>query len=158
SAPRPMRFDSPCGSVIVDSTIHKGAKTQFRLVVRTHRATALGASILPLQDVQRPYIATGEGTMPTLTVYFDDSWWVGVIELDEDRILRVFRHVFGSEPSNAEVLDFVLNRLTALIAQPIAGVAIAPPTPQKINPKRAAREAAQRMQTRGISTKAQEAL
>ncbi|WP_129630242.1 YjdF family protein [Candidatus Oscillochloris fontis] len=96
--------------------------------------------------------------MSTFTVYFDDPWWVGVIELDEDRVLRVYRHIFGSEPSNEEVLDFVLNHFIARTTQPMVGVPITPPPQRKINPKRAAREAARRMQVRGISTKAQEAL
>ena len=52
----------------------------------------------------------------------------------------------------------MLNHFVALTTQPIVGVAITPPPQHKINPKRAAREAAHRTQVRGISTKTQEAL
>ncbi|MCW5848855.1 MAG: DUF2992 family protein [Anaerolineae bacterium] len=40
--------------------------------------------------------------MVTLTVYFEDPWWVAVVEMEADGELRVARQVFGSEPSNSE--------------------------------------------------------
>lgn len=46
----------------------------------------------------------------TLTVYFDGQFWVGMAELVEKGQLRACRIVFGAEPSNEEVLDFVLTR------------------------------------------------
>ena len=96
--------------------------------------------------------------MSTLTVYFDDPWWVGIIEHEEDQILRVFRQIFGSEPSNEEVLNFVLCEFVRVTSRPVAGLAITPPPTRKISPKRAAREAAQQLQTCALSTKAQQAM
>jgi hypothetical protein len=96
--------------------------------------------------------------MNTLTVYFDDPWWVGVIACEEAGTLRVYRHVFGSEPSGEEVLAFVLRNYLLVTSRPAAGVAGGAEEPPRRNPKRAAREAARLTAERGISTKAQEAL
>ena len=49
--------------------------------------------------------------MVTLTVYFEDPWWVGVVEMEADGELRVARQVFGSEPPNELVHQFVLREL-----------------------------------------------
>lgn len=96
--------------------------------------------------------------MVTLTVYFDDPWWVGVVECQDDQVLRVFRFVFGSEPSNEEVFTFVLRSFVPLTSQMIAGIAGAALASRRVSPKRAAREAARRVQERGVSTRSQEAL
>ena len=53
-------------------------------------------------------------TTLTLTVYFEDPFWVGVFERVEDDQLSVCRHVFGAEPTNAEVLAFVQQRFRKL--------------------------------------------
>jgi hypothetical protein len=96
--------------------------------------------------------------MHSLTIYFDDPWWVGIIACDEGGALRVYRHVFGSEPSGEEVLAFVLREYVALTNVLVAGVMSDEPPRRRPNPKRAAREAASLTAARGISTKAQEAL
>jgi hypothetical protein len=96
--------------------------------------------------------------MSVLTVYFDDPWWVGVIEIEKDGVLCAARHVFGGEPSNEEVLDFVLQDFIPLIARPTVGVAVESAPERKFNPKRAARQAARLMRACGVSTKAQAAL
>lgn len=96
--------------------------------------------------------------MNTLTIYFDDPWWVGVIACDDAGTLRAYRHVFGAEPSGEEVLAFVLREYVALTSALAVGVAAEAPPARRPNPKRAAREAARATAVRGISTKAQEAL
>jgi hypothetical protein len=96
--------------------------------------------------------------MNTLTVYFDDPWWVGVITCEEAGTLRVYRHVFGSEPSGEEILAFVLRDFLPLTSRSVAGIDGGTEEPLRRNPKRAAREAARLTAERGISTKAQEAL
>ncbi|NTU85660.1 MAG: YjdF family protein [Chloroflexales bacterium] len=96
--------------------------------------------------------------MNTLTVYFEDPWWVGVIVCDDAGTLRAYRHIFGSEPSSEEVLTFVLRDFIPLTSQPVTGIVGEPAATRRLNPKRAAREAAQLSGARGISTKAQEAL
>ncbi|NTU78579.1 MAG: YjdF family protein [Chloroflexales bacterium] len=96
--------------------------------------------------------------MNTLTVYFDDPWWVGLIACEEAGTLRVYRHVFGSEPSGEEVLAFVLRDFLQLTSRSVAGIVGSTAEPLRRNPKRAAREAARQTAARGITTKAQEAL
>lgn len=46
----------------------------------------------------------------TLTVYHDGQFWVGLAEHVEDGRHGVARIVFGAEPSNEEILRFVVNK------------------------------------------------
>ena len=43
----------------------------------------------------------------TLTVYFDDPFWVGVFERVENGKLSACKVTFGAEPRDVEVLEFV---------------------------------------------------
>jgi hypothetical protein len=102
-------------------------------------------------------------TSVTLTICFDASLWVGVLEIAEAGEVRATRHVFGSEPTDAELYQFLLRHGTALLeraqANPVVPVETRRPVRQ--NPKRvarlAAREAAGVTQGRH-STASQEAL
>ena len=46
----------------------------------------------------------------TLTVYHDGQFWVGLAERVEDGKYGVARLVFGAEPSNEEILQFVVGK------------------------------------------------
>ena len=46
----------------------------------------------------------------TLTVYHDGQFWVGLAERVEDGGYGVARIVFGAEPSDEEILRFVVNK------------------------------------------------
>jgi hypothetical protein len=93
----------------------------------------------------------------TFTVFFEGPFWVGILESEHEGSLVVARHVFGSEPSNAELLDFMLYRFSGMRrSRPKPGQA-EPRTCAPMNPKRAQR-AARRAQARPPSTKAQAAL
>ena len=46
----------------------------------------------------------------TLTVYYDGQFWVGLAEHVDGGVYGVARIVFGAEPSDNEVLQFVVNR------------------------------------------------
>lgn len=99
--------------------------------------------------------------MTTLTVFFDNPWWVGVAETNDADGLRVFRYVFGSEPGTGEIYEFVLHDLNNLWQQPLITrpeLAEDKSTAPKINPKRANREAGRKTKESGISSKAQEAM
>lgn len=94
----------------------------------------------------------------TLTVYFDGQFWVGMAELVEKDQLRACRVVFGAEPSNEEILDFVLTRWMKLdFSAPIAQEIQHGPADVS-NPKRRKRQAAKALQQRSGSTKAQQAI
>jgi hypothetical protein len=93
-----------------------------------------------------------------LTIYFDGQFWIGLIERVDDSRLRVARHVFGSEPSDIEVLAFVQHQLLDVAARATAEVDVERKLKAIHNPKRAAREAAKIMRQPIVSTKAQQAL
>jgi len=76
-----------------------------------------------------------------LTIFFNDPYWVGVLELEHDQRLYAARHIFGAEPSTQEVYEFVLHDLDALLARMTAGIVVEDSSsPKRINPKRAQRE------------------
>ena len=108
------------------------------------------------------------------TLYFDGRFWVGVLECRERHhggdvngqaiTVRAARHVFGAEPSDVELYDFLLARGGELIDR----AAASPPVPAsrsagsssapRPNPKRAARRAAKEAARARPSTAAQAAL
>ncbi len=91
----------------------------------------------------------------TLTVYHDGQFWVGLAEHVEDGRLGVARIIFGAEPSNEEVLQFVVRKWERL-----EFFCDCPAETRKSskNPKRRIREAAKAMKRPAMSTKAQQAL
>lgn len=50
-----------------------------------------------------------------LTIYYDGQFWVGVVEVVDNGKLRAFRHLFGKEPRDSEVLEFVHNQLLNML-------------------------------------------
>ena len=46
----------------------------------------------------------------TLTVYFDGHFWVGIAERIDNERLEACRIVFGAEPSNEDIYQFVLRQ------------------------------------------------
>ena len=90
------------------------------------------------------------------TVYFDDPFWVGVFERNDENGYSAARHVFGDEPSDAELLHFCKNEFVALKYS-----AAIPPekTPlEEMNFKRRQREVRKQMSQTGVGTYAQRAL
>lgn len=91
------------------------------------------------------------------TVYFEGPFWVGILESEDEGILVVARHVFGAEPGNAELLDFMLDGFHLMRRQgspsPRQGLTADRPR----NTKRLLREA-RRDAARPPVTKAQAAL
>ena len=89
----------------------------------------------------------------TLTVYFEDPFWVGVIEKVENNKLSVCKITFGAEPKDSEILDFVLHRYYDLKFSPAVEVK------RKLsadNPKRRQRNVKKQLQNTGVGTKAQQ--
>lgn len=91
----------------------------------------------------------------TLTLFHDGQFWIGVVEHVEDDSLGVARIVFGAEPSNEEVLQFIVSSWEKL-----SFVGRKEPDKQKMaeNPKRRQREAAKALEKPAMSTKAQQVL
>ena len=91
----------------------------------------------------------------SLTVFFDDPFWVGVFERVDNGKLSVCKVTFGAEPKDYEVLDFVLHHYDGLVFSP----AVETETRQKAdNPKRRLRNARKQTEHSGIGTKSQQAL
>lgn len=91
----------------------------------------------------------------TLVVCFDGQFWVGYVERVEDGLFSSCRVVFGAEPSNEEIFEFVLRRWTKLPFSPTVAYEV---KEMAVNPKRRQRQVAKEMRRRGPSTKAQIAL
>lgn len=91
----------------------------------------------------------------TLTVYHDGQFWVGLAEHVEDGRCGVARIVFGAEPSNEEILQFVAGKWEKLSLFDDKPAEASKPAK---NPKRRAREAAKTLKQPAMSTKAQQAL
>ena len=91
----------------------------------------------------------------TLTVYHNGQFWVGLAEHVEDERYGVARIVFGAEPSDEEILQFVVGRWEKFSF--FDGEPAEASKPAK-NPNRRAREAAKALKQPAMSTKAQQAL
>lgn len=91
----------------------------------------------------------------TLTVFHDGQFWVGLAEHVEDGRYGVARIVFGAEPSDEEILQFVRSKWAKLAFfgdDPAEGS-----KPAK-TPKRRAREVSKALKQPAMGTKAQQAL
>lgn len=92
----------------------------------------------------------------TLNVFYEDPFWVGVFEKTFGDSYEVARVVFGKEPKDGEVYEFILKHYNSIkFSSPIKGANTAS---KKINPKRLQRKINAQMQDHGIGTKAQNAL
>lgn len=91
-----------------------------------------------------------------LTVFFDDPFWVGVYERMVDGKMEAARIVFGAEPKEYEVCDYILQNFERLRFSPPIEVDRA--SARNINPKRVQRQINRQLSAKGIGTKAQQAL
>ena len=91
----------------------------------------------------------------TLTVFHDGQFWVGLAEHVEDGTYGAARIVFGAEPSDEEILRFVVNKWAKLAFFGHDSTEASKPAK---SPKRRAREAAKALKQPAMSTKAQQAL
>ena len=92
----------------------------------------------------------------SLTVFFEDPFWVGLYERREAGLYSVCRIVFGPEPKDYEVLDLLLRSFHRLTFSPALPDGTRPERPA--SPKRRQREIARSLRQPAKSTKAQQAL
>ena len=91
----------------------------------------------------------------SLTVFFEDPFWVGVFERIDEGKLSVCKVTFGAEPKDYDVWEFVLRHYNELVFSP----AVETETKQTAdNPKRRLRNARKQTERSGIGTKSQQAL
>jgi len=91
-----------------------------------------------------------------LTVYFEDPFWVGVFERDDETGFRVSRIVFGPEPTDAELYEYIQQQYRHVdFGKPLQNsVRIV----RKKNFKRMQREVRREVYAEGVGTKAQQAM
>ena len=90
-----------------------------------------------------------------LTVFFEEPFWVGVFERMEGGHLSVCKVTFGAEPRDYEVWEFILENYDKLKFSPLIDVIV---KKESANPKRIQRNAKKQTLSKGIGTKAQQAL
>ena len=93
----------------------------------------------------------------TLTVLFDEPFWVGLYERETDGRYEVARVVFGAEPKDYEVQAWLLANAYTLRFSPSLESAKRISN-ERINPKRRQRQAARQLENTDIGTRAQQAL
>ena len=91
----------------------------------------------------------------TLTVHHDGQCWIGLAEHVEDGTYGVARIVFGTEPSDEEILQFVTSKWAELA---FFGDDPAEASKPAKNPKRRAREASKALKQPAMGTRAQQVL
>ena len=94
-------------------------------------------------------------TMAKLTVYFENPFWVGLYERSEQGKYEVAKIIFGAEPKDGEICDFLCQNWTQLSFSPSIQHSMS--TSPRINPKRMQRCINKEIHE-GIGTKAQQAL
>ena len=96
-------------------------------------------------------------SMSKLTVRFEDPFWVGIIEVEDEEGYRVARHVFGAEPTTPEVLRFVCDKWREL--RFTDGIRIQVEQAKRVSPKRLRRMIEKEIRSSARrGTKAQQAL
>ncbi|MNS35681.1 hypothetical protein D3C72_678420 [compost metagenome] len=93
-----------------------------------------------------------------LTVYYEGPYWVGVVQDEAEGRVRAGRFVFGSEPADAEVLEFISEHLAALMESMTAEVEGKRMPTRRVNPKRLQRLAAEESRSHGAGTYADQAI
>lgn len=91
----------------------------------------------------------------SLTVFFDEPFWVGIFERCDNGRLSVCKVTFGAEPKEQEIYEFVLRHFTELRFSQEVDIK---QRKTADNPKRRQRDARKQMKRSGVGTKSQIAL
>lgn len=91
------------------------------------------------------------------SLVFEKQWWVGIFERVDDAGYAVAREIFGTEPTDPEIYEFILHNQGKLkFSHPLTDGTVS--IIRKINPKRMMREAKQQQAKLQNMTKAYDAL
>ncbi|MBP9842257.1 MAG: YjdF family protein, partial [Simkaniaceae bacterium] len=77
------------------------------------------------------------------TIFFEKCYWVGTFERTDKEGYAVARHIFGSEPKDTEVHEFVLNHYHELNFGALKEIQL---EIRRMNPKRVQREVRREME------------
>ncbi|WP_250672982.1 YjdF family protein (plasmid) [Paraclostridium ghonii] len=91
-----------------------------------------------------------------LTVLFQDPFWVGVFEDECGKKYNVARVVFGSEPTEVQLYEFILNNYYEIPFHETKSQVLT--TQKKVNYKRLQKQVKKQQNEKGIGTKAQNAI
>jgi hypothetical protein len=91
----------------------------------------------------------------SLTLFFEDPFWVGVFERVDDGKLSVCKVTFGAEPKDYDVWEFVLRHYDELVFSSAMDMETRKTAD---NPKRRLRNVRKQTERSGIGTKSQQAL
>ena len=91
----------------------------------------------------------------TLTIFFDEPFWVGIFERCDNGRLSVCKVTFGAEPKEQEIYEFVHKHFTELRFSQEVDIK---QRKTADNPKRRQRNARKQMEHSGVGTKSQMAL
>jgi hypothetical protein len=95
-------------------------------------------------------------TLEKLTVYFENPFWVGVLERISNGYLQISKITFGAEPKDAEVYEFFLENYYNLKFSP--KIEVPKERKIKLHTKKVQRDIKKMISKNGIGTKSQQAL
>ncbi|MCI2057035.1 MAG: YjdF family protein [Oscillibacter sp.] len=91
-----------------------------------------------------------------LSVLFEDPFWIGLYEREDDGCYEVCKMTFGAEPKDYEVYAFLMQNWNRLRFSPSMEAEIS--AERRVNPKRMQRLIHKQVADIAIGTKAQQAL
>ncbi|MFA0814654.1 MAG: YjdF family protein [Anaerofustis sp.] len=91
-----------------------------------------------------------------LTVFFEDPFWVGIIEETQPHSTRAAKIVFGAEPTDAQLYEYLLCRWGSW--QFSKSIPVDARKQSVKNPKRLRRIASKELRLAYVGTKAQQAV
>ena len=92
----------------------------------------------------------------SLTILFEDPFWVGLYEREWEGRYEAAKITFGAEPRDCEVYAFLLENWRHLRFSP--ALTAAGTAERRLSPKRLRRQARQAVENAGIGTRAQQAI
>lgn len=97
-----------------------------------------------------------ETAKSSLTILFEDPFWIGLFERWQSNRYEACKVTFGSEPRDQEIFQFLLERWSSLRFSP--SIETTAEIVRDINPKRLQREIHRQLRPGTEGTKAQQAL
>lgn len=91
-----------------------------------------------------------------LTVYFEDPFWIGIIEREAGGQYSACKVTFGAEPKDYEVEEYLISNWFKLRFEP--SIISEKKEAKHINPKRMQRSINKTLASHGAGTKAQQAI
>lgn len=95
-------------------------------------------------------------TVSKFTILFEDPFWIGIYERENNGHYEVCKITFGAEPKDYEVYGFMLKNWNRLKFSP--SIEVAAVAEKSMNPKRMQRLIHKQIKNVCIGTKAQQAL